>query len=105
MADPILTSSQKKKILELLSKHEDGLTIDEICNEITKENVEISKDQLKDDLQELALSLFARQESTNKWVITKPGMTAVGAMGALSGHKLPEFKMSCTSYDKYSREI
>lgn len=88
MADPILTSFQKK-ILELLSRHEDGLTIDEICNEITKENVEISKGQLRDDLQELALSLFARQESTNRWVITTPGLTAVGAMEGLSGQRLP----------------
>jgi len=66
MADPILTPSQLK-ILKLLLDHKGGLTIDEIHDEITKENPEISKDQVKNDLQELVYSYYARQESTNKW--------------------------------------
>ena len=66
MADPILTPSQLK-ILKLLLDHKDGLTIDEIHEEITKENPEISKDQVKNDLQELVYSYYARQESLNKW--------------------------------------
>ncbi|MBU7009252.1 MAG: hypothetical protein HXS46_01075 [Theionarchaea archaeon] len=79
MADPILTPSQLK-ILKLLLDHKGGLTIDEIHDEITKENPEISKDQVKNDLQELVYSYYARQESTNKWVITTPGLTAAEDM-------------------------
>ncbi len=79
VADPILTPSQIK-ILKLLLDHKKGLTIDEIFDEITRENPEISKDQVKNDLQELVYSYYARQESTNKWVITTPGLTAVGDM-------------------------
>ncbi|MBU7012392.1 MAG: hypothetical protein HXS46_17060 [Theionarchaea archaeon] len=79
MADPILTPSQLK-ILKLLLNNKEGLTIDEIFDEIAKENLEISKDQVKNDLQELAYSYYTRQESTNKWVITTPGLTAAGDM-------------------------
>jgi len=78
MVDTTLQPVQEQ-ILELLVKHKEGLTLEEIC-EI--KNLQIPKDELSTFLLELtSLGFLHSTESggQRKWYITYEGLAAVGS--------------------------
>jgi len=78
MVDTTLQPVQEQ-ILELLVKHKEGLTLEEIC-EI--KNLQIPKDELNTFLLELtSLGFLHSTESGGhrKWFITYQGLEAVGS--------------------------
>jgi len=77
MVDTTLEPVQKK-ILELLAKHREGLTLEEICE--TNENLKIPADEVSTFLLELTSLGFLHSEESGghrKWFITYEGLTAV----------------------------
>ncbi|MBU7028701.1 MAG: hypothetical protein HXS48_17330 [Theionarchaea archaeon] len=76
MGDALLEPVQEK-ILELLAKHKEGLTLEEICE---TGNLQIQKDEVSTFLLELtSLGFLHSTESGGhrKWFITYQGLEAV----------------------------